>query len=148
MRFPGALLLILATPVAAQQPATGESLPHIPQPVVLDWGDQFRLYAPPKNVGADALKQKAAEEERERLAGLPAPPSRASVALGPNELARDRYSSRETAVDQNRLGVRAPAVTGPVSVGASYGKYRAIPAGQPNREVSADDMRVSVGIAF
>ena len=144
MRFPVALLLILAAPVAAQQPATGESLPHVPQPIVLDWGDQFRLYAPPKN----ALKQKAAEEERERLAGLPAPPSRASVSLGPNELARDRYSSRETAVDQNRLGVRAPAVTGPVSVGASYGKYRAIPAGQPNREVSADDMRVSLGIAF
>ncbi len=148
MRFLGALLLVLATPVAAQQPAAGESIPHIPQPVVLDWGQDFRLYAPPKNVGADALKRKAAEEERLRLSGEPAPPSRAAASLGPNELARDRYSSRETTIDENRLGVKAPAVTGPISLGASYGKYRAIPAGQPNREVSADDMRVSLGIAF
>ena len=148
MRFLGALLFVLATPLAAQQPATGERVPHVPQPIVLDWGDQFRLYAPPKNVGADALKRKAAEETRQPLAGLPAPPSRATASLGPDDLARDRYSSRQTAVDENRLKLTAPAISGPVSLGASYGKYRAIPAGQPNREVSADDMRVSLGIAF
>lgn len=143
MRIAAALLLLLSAPIGAEEPA-----PDIPQPVVLDWGQDFRLYAPPRNIGIDALKRKAAEEERRRLGGEPGPPSRAAASLGPDELARDRYSSRETAVDQNRLGVKAPAMTGPVSVGASYGKYRAIPAGQPNREVSADDMRVSLGIAF
>ena len=143
MRFMPGLLLLLSAPLAAQQTA-----PEVPQPVVLDWGDDFRLYAPPRNVGADTLKRKAAEEKREQIAGQPAPPSRAVASLGPEDPARDRYSSRETAVDENRLSVQAPVVSGPVSLGASYGKYRAIPAGQPNREVSADDMRVSLGIAF
>jgi hypothetical protein len=147
MRLAAALLLILSGPLAAQQPVTGEQTPDIPQPVVLDWGGQFRLYAPPTNVGTDGLR-KAAKEEEQRISAQSAAPSQAGATLGPDDPAKDRYSKRQTVVDENRLKVQAPAVAGPVSLGASYGKYRAIPAGQPNREVSADDMRVSLGIAF
>ena len=68
--------------------------------------------------------------------------------LGPEDPAKSRFSTRQSATDGNRLNLPAPLGAGPFSLGASYGKYRAIPAGQPNREVSADDMRVSLGVAF
>jgi hypothetical protein len=147
MRLVSALFLLLAAPLAAQQPPAAERVPDIPQPVVLDWGENFRLYAPPRNVDADTLKRKAAEEARQQAAGQPPPPSRKVASLGPEDPARDRYSTRETTVGENRLNVKAPVSAGPVSLGASYGKYRAIP-NIPTREVSADDMRVSLGVAF
>jgi hypothetical protein len=141
MRIVPGLLLVLSAPLAAQQ-----AVPDIPQPVVLDWGEDFRLYAPPKNIGSDGLKKAAAEESRQRIPP-PADPKRAPAVLGPEDSARDRYSTRRIETGDDRLNVKAPVSAGPVSVGASYGKYRAIP-NIPTREVSADDMRVSLGIAF
>lgn len=148
MRFGPVLLLFLSAPLGAQPSTPREdTVPAIPQPVVLDWGGEFRLNALPKNIGTDGLK-KIAREEGQRTPAPMAAPSHAGTALGPEDPARERYSKRQTAVDENRLNVKAPVSAGPVSLGASYGKYRAIPAGAPNREVSADDMRVSLGIAF
>ncbi len=142
MRLLPALLVALSAPLGAQQ-----TTPVIPQPVVLDWGEDFRLYAPPKNVGADGLKKAAAEEERQRLPARIGAPSHAGAVLGPEDPAKARYSTRSATPDENRLNVKAPVTAGPVSLGASYGKYRAVP-NIPTREVSADDMRVSLGIAF
>jgi hypothetical protein len=146
MRLLAVLLLVLSAPLGAQPAALDETTSKIPQPVVLDWGGQFRLYAPPNNVGTAGLERVAAEESRQPVP-LQASPPRAAAVLGPEDPAKDRYSTRQTTTGDNRLNVKTPVSAGPVSLGASYGKYRAVP-NIPTREVSADDMRVSLGIAF
>lgn len=148
MRTVSFLLLVLSAPLAAQPPAPrDEAAPAVPQPVLLDWGGQFRLYAPPNNIDADDLKEAAAAEEKRQRIPPQAVPSRAPAILGPEDPAKDRYSTRPIETGDNRLNVKTPVSTGPVSLGASYGKYRAVP-NIPTREVSADDMRLSLGIAF
>ena len=140
------LLLYAPLPLAAEPPAA-KSAPTIPQPVLLDWGGQFRLNSPPTNVSNAGLKQAAEEEDaRKRRKEPTAAPTGTTVPLGPEDPARTRYSSRGPT--SNEATLNAPlASTGPVSLGASYGKYRAVP-NIPTREVSADDMRVTLGIPF
>lgn len=148
MRVVLGLLLIMPASLSAEPPAPAEQgTSTAPQPVVLDWGGQFRLNSLPKNADAARLKEAAAAEERHSLHPVEAaPPVGAAATLGPQDPAKTRLSSRSIATDNNRLNVVAPIKAGPVSLGASYGKYRAVPTS--TREVSAQDARVSLGIAF
>ena len=144
------LLLALSVPLGAQTPAPADKgVRAIPQPVLLDWGGQFRLNSPPNNADEARMKKAAAaaEERRSLHQEEAAASSGAASTLGPDDLTRTIRTTRPIASDDNRLNVVAPVKAGPVSVGASYGKYRAIPV-SPAREVEADDMRVSLGIAF
>lgn len=139
-------ILLIAAPLGAEPPAPAdEGAPPIPQPVLLDWGDQFRLNAPPNNASEAGLERAALNEARARDATQTGAPSRAT--LGPEDPAKERFTSRSIGGSENSLNVKAPLSTGPVSLGASYGQYRAVP-NVPTREVSADDMRVTLGIAF
>ncbi|ATE64292.1 hypothetical protein [Rhizorhabdus dicambivorans] len=127
-------LLTLAAPLRAE--------PAVPQPVVLDWSGQFRLNAAPNNVAEVTAAPATADAHSRRPAEAS---SRAVAALGPSDPAMTRWTNRPIAPEATSLNVEAPIQTGPVSVGASYGKYRAMPT---TREISAHDMRVSLGVAF
>jgi len=142
-----ALLLASSAPLAAEAPAPREGgVREFPQPVLLDWGDQFRLNAPPKNGRQAALDHaKAAEDARLRTAEPAAPSSPAVAAIGPPDPTRTRWTNRPIAPDETMLNLQAPVASGPVSLGATYGRYRAVPT---TREISAHDARVSLGIAF
>lgn len=144
MRILPVLLPLVAMPLGAAPPEEG--VRTFPQPVLLDWGDQYRLNSPPKNGAESSLKRNAAGETPAKHPAGATPPSRATATLGPEDPAKARLSSRPIASDDNRLIVEAPVKAGPVSLGASYGRYRAVPTS--TREVSAHDMRVSLGLAF
>lgn len=128
--------LLLAAPLRAE--------PAVPQPMLLDWSGQFRLNAAPNNAtAADAAQAPTPGGPQTRQpADAPSP---AVAALGPSDPAMTRWTNRTIAPDAATLNVEAPLQAGPVSVGASYGKYRAMPT---IREVSTHDMRVSLGVAF
>lgn len=139
------LLLLLPVPVLAQPAAPArQNVPAVPQPVLLDWGGQFRLNAPPNNAAEAGLDEAAAAKARPGVVGQSASSSRTEAALGP-ETPQAHPASRRFAPDDSMLTLEAPVRAGPVSLGASYGKYRSVPT---TREISAHDARVSLGIAF
>lgn len=140
------LFLCLATPLGAQTPAPAKQAgPPVPQPIVLDWTGQFRLYAPPNNVDQARLKAAEAAVEAHRRSGPSMPPSRAAAALKVDDHSTTRTSYRRLEEEEPTLNLQAPVESGPVSVGASYGKYRVVP---DTNGVSSQDVRVSLGVAF
>jgi hypothetical protein len=148
MRIVPILLLALAAPLGAEPPAAADRDAHaIPQPVVLDWGDDFRLYAPPKNLPRDRMKAAeaaATQAQRPQQAQI-VPPSHAAAALDADDRSTTRTSYRRLENDEPSLNLQAPVPPGPVSVGASYSKYRVVP---DTNGVSSQDVRVSLGVAF
>ncbi len=149
IRFMPTLLLLLSpVPSGAEPAASEQTVRTFPQPVLLDWGGQFRLNAPPNNADpADLKEAAAAAEARSQRPTIIEPPARSEAALGPDDPAKARFSTRPIVPGENRLSVGPPVSAGPVSLGASYGKYRAVP-NNPSREVSAQDARVTLGVAF
>lgn len=124
--------------LSAAMPALGET-PAIPQPVVLDWTGAFRLNDQPTNVAAIQRVPPPAGQLR------PSDRQRAEAAMGVEDHSANRTAYRRSAGSSGSLNVEAPATTGPVSVGASYGNYRAVP---DTGAISARDIRLSVGVPF
>ncbi len=135
------LLLLMPSVAIGAEPAT----PVIPQPVVLDWGGDFRLNSPPVNAAQAGLTKPVTGQTAPVHQAESHPTSPTVAALGPSDPTRTRTSNRPLAPDATMLSVDTPLSAGPVSVGASYGKYRAVPT---TREVSAHDARVSLGLHF
>lgn len=136
MRIPILTLLLLAAAPAAAQ---GRPIPSIPQPKVLDWTGAFRLGDQPVN--APPLKDNATSSAPTRPTDL----ERATAAMAVEDHAANRASYRRSAGSSGTLNVEAPTSTGPVSVGATYGNYRAVP---DTGAISARDVRLSLGLAF
>ena len=129
-----ALLLSSAMPALADR-----RTPSIPQPVVLDWTGAFRLSDQPIN--APPLKDIAAVAGEKR----PTDAQRAQAAMTVEDHAANRAAYRRSAGSNGTLNVEAPASAGPVSVGATYGNYRAVP---DTGAISARDIRLSIGVPF
>ena len=139
-------LLLAPIPLGAE-PAE-KAVVSIPQPVLLDFGNQFRLNSPPTNISDARLKQSAAEEElRKRRADERAAPATTRIPLGPEDAAKTKFTTRTPTADRSSLNVQTPLNAGPVSIGASFGQYRAVP-GASARAVEAQDARVSLGVHF
>jgi hypothetical protein len=141
------LSLLLAPVALAAQPATpAESeAPAFPKPTVLDWGEDFRLNSLPKNAAQAGLTDATAADMSRPQGTTTTRTSPSVAALGGRNPTRTPASNRPIVPDQTMLTVQAPVSSGPVSVGAAYGRYRATPT---TRQVSSQDARVSLGIAF